>query len=124
LIDGRLAAAGPPRDLLEAPPTVEVARFLGYDGSLQDAGETVLTRPAHVSLDPAGQLRGRVTRAIALEDGVRLELDLEGGAGRLYAVAPLPSPRAGDAVRVRVSGGVRFPAAPGRPASGGGFKRP
>jgi len=107
LIDGRLAAAGPPRDLLEAPPTAEVARFLGYDGSYDDAGETVLTRPPHVLLDPAGPLRGRVTRAIGLEDGVRLELELE--TGRLYTVASLPAPRLGDTVSLRVRGGVRFP---------------
>jgi hypothetical protein len=109
LIDGRLAAAGPPRDLLEAPPTAEVARFLGFDGSYADAGATVLTRPPHVSFDPAGPLAGRVTRAIPLEDGVRLEIELE--TGRLYAVAPLPAPRPGDAVRVRVRGGARFPPA-------------
>ena len=115
LIEGRLAAAGPPRDLLEAPPTAAVARFLGYDGSLQDAGELVLTRPAHVLLDPGGPLTGRVTRAIALEDGVRLEIELESEAGRLYTVAPLPAPRLGDVVRLRVRGGVRFPGSPQAP---------
>jgi hypothetical protein len=58
-------------------------------------------------LDPAGPLQGRVTRAVALEDGVRLELEFE--HGRLYTVAPLPAPRPGDSVRVRVDGGARFP---------------
>ena len=67
----------------------------------------MLTRPAHVSLDPSGPLRGRVTRAIALEDGVRLELELD--HGRLYTVASLPAPRPGETVRVRVHGGARFP---------------
>jgi hypothetical protein len=86
-----------------------VARFLGFDGELIDAGETLLTRPPHVILDPAGPLRARVTRAVALEDGVRLELELQ--HGRLYTVAPLPAPRRGDAVRVRVQGGARFPLA-------------
>jgi ABC-type multidrug transport system ATPase subunit len=107
LIDGELVAAGPPRDLLESPPNAPVARFLGFDGSLAEAGETLLTRPPHVTLDPAGPLRARVTRAVPLEDGVRLELELE--HGRLYTVAPLPAPRSGDSVRVRVLGGVRFP---------------
>ncbi len=115
LIDGRLAAAGPPRDLLEAPPTAEVARFLGYDGSYEDADDLVLTRPPNVLLDPGGPLRGRVTRAIALEDGVRIEIDLESPSGRLYTVAPLPAPRPGDAVRIRVRGGVRFPGSPQAP---------
>jgi len=107
LLDGRLVASGPPRELLERPPSVAVARFLGFDGSLEDGHELLLTRPAHVVLDPAGPLDARVTRAVALEDGVRLELEL--GHGRLYAIAPLPARRPGDAVRVRIDGGVRFP---------------
>ena len=107
LIDGELAAAGAPRALLEHPPSTVVARFLGFDGRLEDAGETLLTRPPHVILDPDGHLQARVTRAVALEDGVRLELELE--HGRLYTVAPLPAPRLGDTVRVRINGGARFP---------------
>jgi ABC-type sulfate/molybdate transport systems ATPase subunit len=107
LIDGRLVASGPPRDLLERPPSVGVARFLGYDGSLEDGRELVLTRPPHVALDPGGPLEARVTRAVPLEDGVRLELELDDG--RVYAVAPLPAPRPGDAVRIRIVGGARFP---------------
>ena len=94
LLDGRLAASGPPRELLERPPSVAVARFLGFDGSLEDGHELLLTRPAHVALDPAGPLEARVTRAVPLEDGVRLELELD--HGRLYAVSPLPAPRPGD----------------------------
>jgi ABC-type multidrug transport system ATPase subunit len=113
LIDGRLVASGPPRDLLEAPPTAEVARFLGFDGALEDAGETILTRPPHVKLDQAGPLRGRVTRSIPLEDGARVEIELE--HGRLYTVAALPAPRPGETVRVRLAGGVRFPAGGGSP---------
>jgi len=107
LLDGRLAASGPPRDLLERPPSVEVARFLGFDGSLDDGSEIVLTRPAHVALDRAGRLEGRVTRAIPLEDGVRLEIELD--RGRVYTVAALPAPQPGERVRVRIDGGVRFP---------------
>ncbi|HEY5195414.1 MAG TPA: ABC transporter ATP-binding protein [Solirubrobacteraceae bacterium] len=106
LIDGRLVASGPPRDLLESPPTAQVARFLGFDGSLEQGGETLLTRPPHVALDPTGPLEARVTRAIGLEDGVRLELELD--RGRLYTVAALPAPQPGDTVRVRVRGGARF----------------
>ena len=107
LLEGRLAASGPPRELLERPPSVAVARFLGFDGSVEDGHELLLTRPAHVALDPAGHLEARVTRAVALEDGVRLELELD--HGRLYAVSPLPAPRPGQTVRVRIDGGARFP---------------
>jgi len=107
LLDGGLAASGPPRELLAQPPNAAVARFLGFDGSLEDRDELLLTRPAHVSLDPTGPLEARVARAVALEDGVRLELELE--HGRLYAVAPLPAPRPGETVHLRVDGGARFP---------------
>jgi ABC-type nitrate/sulfonate/bicarbonate transport system ATPase subunit len=106
LIDGRLAAAGEPRALLAAPPTAAVARFLGYDGELREPDGLLLTRPSHVRLDPDGALTARVSSAVALEDGVRLELALEDG--RLFVVSELPAPRRGDTVRVRVDGGVRF----------------
>jgi ABC-type sulfate/molybdate transport systems ATPase subunit len=108
LIDGLLVASGPPRELLEHPPSAVVARFLGFDGVLEEAGEVLLTRPPHVTLDPDGPLRARVTRAVPLEDGVRLELELELGRGRLYTVAQLPAPRVGDSVGVRIQGGARF----------------
>ncbi|MFZ0088978.1 MAG: ATP-binding cassette domain-containing protein, partial [Solirubrobacteraceae bacterium] len=111
LIDGELVAEGPPRELLERPPTPTVARFLGYDGWLHDERGTLLTRPAHVVLHPGAPLEAVVTRAIPLEDGARLELSVANG--RLFTVAPLPAPRAGDAVRVRIDGGVRFPAQAG-----------
>jgi len=107
LLDGRLVASGPPRDLLEQPPSVEVARFLGFDGRIEDGRELLLTRPAHIALDPVGPLAARVTRATPLEDGARLELALE--HGRVYAVAPLPAPRPGEDVRIRIDGGARFP---------------
>jgi ABC-type sulfate/molybdate transport systems ATPase subunit len=110
LIDGQLVAAGAPRELLAAPPSALVARFLGFDGWLREGGELLMTRPSQVMLDPAGSLRARVAGAVALEDGFRLELELEQGSGRLYAVAPLPSPRLGDSVRVRIDGGARFAA--------------
>jgi ABC-type multidrug transport system ATPase subunit len=114
LIDGELVGEGPPRALLERPPSEKVAKFLGFDGSLLDDGETLLTRPPHVVVDPAGPLQARVMRAVALEDGFRLELELDNG--RLFTVAPLPAPRVGDTVRVRIEGGVRFPADPSRVA--------
>jgi ABC-type sulfate/molybdate transport systems ATPase subunit len=106
MIDGRLVAAGPPRTLLEAPPSPDVARFLGYDGELHDGDELLLTRPPHVQLDPDGPLTAQVAGAVALEDGFRLELEL--AHGRLYAIAPLPAPRVGDRVQVRLQGGARF----------------
>jgi ABC-type multidrug transport system ATPase subunit len=115
LLDGRIVADGPPRALLERPPSIEVARFLGFDGSLTEPdGATLLTRSQHVTLDPTGALRARVGRVIPLEDGVRVELVLD--TGRLFTVVPLPGPEAGSSVGVRVTGGTRFTPAPGREA--------
>ena len=107
MIDGALVAAGPPRELLERPPSEEVARFLGFDGAVTLDGGRWLTRPAHVVLDPSGPYGARVTRVVPLQDGVRLELALD--AGHLFAVASLPGPAVGDQVRVRLDGGVRLP---------------
>ena len=111
LIDGTLHADGPPRELLAAPPSAVVARFLGYDGELRDGSQTLLTRPAHVVLDPDGPLRATVARAIPLEDGMRLELALAGG--RVFAVAREWTgsfPPDGETVALRIDGGARFPA--------------
>jgi ABC-type sulfate/molybdate transport systems ATPase subunit len=116
LLDGTIAAQGPPRDLLDSPPTVEVARFLGFDGTLVQAdGRRLLTRPQHVVLDADGPLGAEVTQMIPTEDGIRLGLALE--HGELTCLAALPSPRHGDRVRIRITGGVSFPAA-GDPAGG------
>jgi ABC-type sulfate/molybdate transport systems ATPase subunit len=122
LLDGRLAAAGAPREVLEHPPSSEVAAFLGFAGRLEEPAGTRMLRPAHVRLDPAGELSGRVERRVPLEDGVRLELSLDDGS--LVAIAPLPGPELGETVRLRVDGGVLFPHA-GREApsrSGSSFR--
>ena len=84
-----------------------MARFLGFDGTLEYDREMLLTRAPHVAIDPAGPLDARITRAIPLEDGVRLELELD--HGRLYCESPIPAPRPGETVHVRIDGGVRFP---------------
>jgi ABC-type sulfate/molybdate transport systems ATPase subunit len=111
LLDGGIAAAGPPREILDQPPTPAVAEFLGFVGRIEEGESVRYVRPAHVTLDPDGPIGGKVTRVVPLEDGVRLELDADGG--RLVAVGPVPGPELGDRVRVRVSGGVLFPR-PGR----------
>ena len=59
-----------------------------------------------------------MTRAVPVEDGARLELALE--HGQVYAVAAAPNPGLGETVRIRIDGGVRFPAAEARsPAASG-----
>lgn len=117
LIDGTLLADGTPGQLLAAPPSAAVARFLGYDGDLldDDRGERLLTRPSHVALDPAGPLRATVTRVIPTEDGARVELALDHGTLSTTVDGPAPAP--GTSVGVRLRGGVRFPAQERGPGS-------
>jgi ABC-type nitrate/sulfonate/bicarbonate transport system ATPase subunit len=107
MLDGRIAAAGPPAQVFDAPPTPEVAAFVGFTGRLEELGAVRLLRPQDVALDDAGRLRARVSRLVPSEDGVRVELALD--AGRLVATAPAPGPHPGAEVGVRVVGGVRFP---------------
>lgn len=107
MLDGGVAAEGDPEQVLDRPPSPEVARFLGFANELVEGGELVMTRPGQALLDPAGPLRGRVVRKLPVEDGVRVELELAGGG--LVALAPGPGPEAGEEVGVRLAGGVRFP---------------
>jgi hypothetical protein len=52
-------------------------------------------------------LRGRVTRLVPVEEGVRVELALD--KGRVVALAPAPGPPPDTEVSLRLQGGVRFP---------------
>jgi ABC-type sulfate/molybdate transport systems ATPase subunit len=106
LFDGQVAAEGRPQELLERPPTPAVAKFLGYDGELRTGSDVVLTRAAHVRLDPDGPIGGHVRRVVPIEDGGRVEIETP--AGRLQALAAFPLPSVGEEVRVSLVGGVRF----------------
>ncbi|HEY4280983.1 MAG TPA: ABC transporter ATP-binding protein [Conexibacter sp.] len=106
LLDGTVAS-GTPAEVFEHPPTPALARFLGFNGELRDAdGALRFLRPAHVALDPDGELDGEVIRRIPEEDGMLCELALP--VGTVHVRAPLPGPAVGARVRVRLSGGVRF----------------
>jgi ABC-type nitrate/sulfonate/bicarbonate transport system ATPase subunit len=106
LLGGRVAADGKPAEVLDAPPTEEVARFLGFTGELRDGADVVLTRPVHVRIDPGGDVPAKVTRLIPIEDGARAELEITNG--HLSTVVPVPGPAVGDEITVRISGGVRY----------------
>jgi len=108
LLDGAVAACGPPDEILTRPPSAEVARFLGYDGRLDDGGSMLLTRPPDVRIEPDGDVGGTVSRLVRLEDGARVEVRTARGVVR--ALHPTADLAVGDPVRVRVVGGVRFPA--------------
>jgi ABC-type nitrate/sulfonate/bicarbonate transport system ATPase subunit len=107
MFGGRIVAEGKPREVLERPPSPDVARFLGYDGELGDGDEVLLTRASQVHIDPDGDVTATVTRVIPVEDGARVELQTP--TGDLRALVPSADVTVGDKVRVRVTGGVRFP---------------
>lgn len=111
LLDGGVAADGPPRAVLEQPPTLRVAEFLGFTGRIAEpgGGGVRAVRPAQVALDDQGDVVGRITRRIPEEDGVLCDISVDGGT--LQARAPYPGPDEGQDVRLRVDGGVRFPGA-------------
>jgi ABC-type multidrug transport system ATPase subunit len=111
LLDGRIAAAGTPEEVLERPPTPEVARFLGFGAEVRDGDALVMARPGQVDLDPAGPYEGRVSRRIPIEDGVHLEIVLP--TGTLTCAAPRDAPEIGTPVRLRIDAPLRFPATPG-----------
>jgi ABC-type nitrate/sulfonate/bicarbonate transport system ATPase subunit len=117
LLGDGIAADGPPHDLLERPPTREVAEFLGFTGSIVEPGDAVrCVRPAHVALDPAGPTGAVITRVVPEEDGVLCDAQIESGAdagrrGTVQLRAPHPGPSVGERVRLRIDGGVTFTAA-------------
>jgi ABC-type nitrate/sulfonate/bicarbonate transport system ATPase subunit len=107
LLDGRVAADGPPQRVLEQPPSIEVATFLGFTGRLRDPDGTVrCLRTAQVAIDPRGPLRGTVLRRIPEEDGVLCEVGVTGG--QVQVRAAYPGPQVDDQVRLRVDGSVSF----------------
>ena len=106
LLDGRVEADGPPQQLLDSPPTPQVARFLGYDGELQSREGLTLTRAGHVRVDTDGPIPARVLRVIVIEDGLRLHLRTE--QGEVWSTYPGVDLRAGDDVRLAITGGARF----------------
>jgi len=107
MLDGEVAADGPPARVFGAPPTPAVAAFVGFAGRLEEPDAVRMLRPQDVALDDAAPLRARVARLVPVEDGVRVELTLD--HGRLVALAAAPGPPPGAEVGVRLAGGVTFP---------------
>ena len=113
ILDGRIAAVGTPSEVFEHPVREDVARFVGFVGSVREGNTVRLFRPAHLRLDDAGELSGTVRRRVPVEDGVRIEMTVEGGS--LVVIAPPPGPAEGETARVTAVGGIevtddRYPA--------------
>jgi ABC-type sulfate/molybdate transport systems ATPase subunit len=113
MIAGRIVASGSPREVLESPPSPEVARFVGFSGELRLSSQLLMLRPGDVRLDPQGEIRGAVARTIPVEDGVRIEVEV-GDDGIVVAHVAPPGPEAGARVALSAVGGVRF-SRPARP---------
>ena len=110
MFDGLIHADGAPQELLNDPPTPEVARFLGYDGELTTDTGVLLTRAAHVRVLPDANDAGtvaRVVRTVVIEDGLRVQLRAD--RGNVWSVHRGADLRAGDEVRVSIDAGAAFP---------------
>ena len=82
--DGRIAQAGPPREIYNAPRTPFVARFIGGHNILEDAGRTITLRADEIDILPDGQAGADHRRATVSEieyrgPDVRLGLETEEG---------------------------------------------
>jgi ABC-type sulfate/molybdate transport systems ATPase subunit len=115
ILDGRVRGDGPPSAVFEAPATEDVARFVGYEGVIDDGGCRRLLRVGDVVVDPHGPMRGVVERAVPVEYGVRLDVRVDGG--HLVVHAPEPGAPVGSEIGLTVTGGVTFPSATPRAAT-------
>ena len=107
LLDGRLAAQGEPRAVLERPPSRAVATFLGFTGRGARERRRALRAPGAGRARPRRPLHGTVARRIPEEDGVLCDV------ARRRRDRPGPPPPSGarrraQTVRLRLDGGVHF----------------
>ena len=82
--EGRIAQAGPPREIYNAPRTRFVARFIGGHNILQEGGRTITLRADDITLAPAGaaadpQRAGTVREIEYRGPDVRIALETERG---------------------------------------------
>jgi ABC-type nitrate/sulfonate/bicarbonate transport system ATPase subunit len=118
LLDGGVAAQGPPLDVLDHPGTHSLADFLGFSGRVRgDDGAVVRVRPGQAVLDDDAPLRGRVAGRLAEQDGVLCDVALDGGRGSVQVRVARPGPEPGEEVGVRVLSGARVPEAEARPST-------
>ena len=104
MLEGRVVQHGSPAEVFEHPATAAVASFVGFTGTLRAADGVRMYRPADVHVVGNGGLPGVVRRAVPVEEGVRLELDMADGT--LVAVVPHPAPPVGQQVAIEVADGI------------------
>ncbi|MBO9532949.1 MAG: ABC transporter ATP-binding protein [Solirubrobacteraceae bacterium] len=111
LLGGRIAADGAPAAILGAPPSEEVAAFLGFTGRLELAGGEILRlRPGQVTTVAPGEgdLDGTIEALIPEPDSAIARVATE--RGRLEVRVAVPGPSTGELVGLRLLGGARFEA--------------
>lgn len=93
LIDGKVAASGPPREVVEHPTSARAAAFLGYNLLPTDHG-TVAVLPRQLRLAPpgTGRLPGVLQAAGAVEGGWELHVALDDGRHLELRSGPEVSP--------------------------------
>lgn len=111
ILDGRIAANGTPSDVFDRPTSEPLADLLGFRGRVVDRAGVRRLRVTDVAADPDGDVVGIVRRLVPTGDGVHVDVTVDGG--QITVLMPLPGPQPGDQVRLRVTGGVRFPASIG-----------
>lgn len=117
LLDGRLAALATPDELEVAPPTEEVARFLGFTGEVRLPDGLLLAREIDLALVPHADRRpddldARVEQVLRREHGRRVRVAGESCSAWVETAANVA---VGEEVVVRIVGGARFPAPTIRP---------
>jgi len=114
MLGGSIAAQGAPIDVFLHPPSLDVARFVGFVGTITDGDDVLALRPSDVRIDPGGPHLGHIRTRIPIEDGIRLHVELD--HGDVVVVADPPGPTVGETVRFSTIGGERFRRADGYPA--------
>lgn len=95
LADGRVRRVGPPWDVVDDPRSATVARFLGH----RNVGLGEVVRLDAATVDPTGDLHGRVVRSRFRGDHHEVELDIDDGRRLIFR---LPDP-AEPGTRLRLS---------------------
>ncbi|MDU0479313.1 ABC transporter ATP-binding protein [Staphylococcus chromogenes] len=99
---GKIQQVATPAELLRAPASAEVARFIA-DATILPDGSAVL--PADITLDPRGEIRGVVESVLFERTGFSVTVRSAGLEYRTFATS---APRIGDEVGLRLNRVLEF----------------